>query len=395
MTETTKILLDICIVFIAAQVGAEIAQRLKMPGVVGEIVAGVVIGPYCLHWIRLEPHGSLEVLAEIGVVLLLFGVGLETRVSDLKSVGRTAFLVAFLGVVFPFLFGYGWAAFSGEPAHNALFTAAAFAATSVGITARVLAELKALNRIESRIILGAAVIDDVLAMILLGVVTGLRNGSFSFVQVILVIAQALFFIAMVTFVGVRFMQKRSHMLEKPINPRSPLTLSIALCLALAASSSAIGLAAIIGAFLAGMVVAETREQYRLEHEMGPILAVLTPFFFVVTGAKVDIRVLADIGVVGSVLLVTVLAVLGKLIGGVLGARGLGFGSASLIGVGMVPRGEVGIIVASLGLAGGVFGPKIYAILILMSLLTSILAPPVLADLLRRNPAPETPAVDEH
>ncbi|MBC7805478.1 MAG: cation:proton antiporter, partial [Akkermansiaceae bacterium] len=165
-------MLALFLIFLFAQIGAEIAQRLKLPAVVGEIAAGIVIGPSLLGWVT--PSSLLDILAEVGAVLLLFAVGLETRLGDLQKIGKTAGMVAGAGIVLPFLLGYTWGVFSGfSPAHAA-FIAAAFTATSAGITARVLQELGALGRIEARIILGAAVLDDILAMLILGVVTALQ-----------------------------------------------------------------------------------------------------------------------------------------------------------------------------------------------------------------------------
>ncbi len=381
----TQILVSLFVVFVAAQIGAEIAQRLKMPAVVGEIAAGCVVGPGLLGWVTInEP---LDVLAEIGAVLLLFSVGLETRVGDLKKVGRAATLVGVLGVVLPFALGAAWAHFSGFSTPKALFVAAAFVATSAGITARVLSDLGALGRTESRIILGAAVIDDILAMLLLGVVTALqgKTGGVNVAGLGLVLVYAVGFVAVIGLVGTRIMRKHSSLLEVPINPLSPLTLSLALCLGLAAAAAGLGLAAIIGAFLAGMVMAESGQRRALEKQIQPLMAFLVPFFFVVTGAKVDLAELGSGAVLLSLLVVTVLAVVGKLVGCGLGARlaGLRTNGALIVGVGMVPRGEVGIIVASLGQQAGVFSGTTYAIIIAMSLLTSMIAPPVLGALLKR------------
>jgi len=169
------ILLALFVIFVAAQIGAEIAQRLKLPGVVGEIAAGCALGPSALGWVH--PSEALDLLAEIGVVLLLFSVGLETKLEEMKRVGRSAFFVGVLGVVVPFALGSLWAHGSGFDWAQSLFVAAAFVATSAGITARVLQELGVLQREESRVILGAAVIDDILAMLLLGVVTALQSGE--------------------------------------------------------------------------------------------------------------------------------------------------------------------------------------------------------------------------
>jgi len=389
MHEAAAILLTIFIIFVAAQIGAEIAQRLKLPCVVGEIVAGCVIGPSVLGWIKPESIANgtpLDVLSEVGVVLLLFAVGLETRLDDLKKVGRTAFLVGVLGVVVPFVVGTLWAHAEGFDWSKSLFVAAAFVATSAGITARVLQELGALQRIESRVILGAAVIDDILAMLLLGVVTSLQSGgSVQVGSLALVLAQAIGFVAIIGWVGTRVMRRSGHLLEKPINPLSPLTITLALCLGLAFLSTEFGLAAIIGAFLAGMIASETKNREELEHQTRPLLAFLTPFFFVITGAKIDIGVFASGAALWMLAVVTVIAVASKLVGGFLGAMSLGRRGATIVGVGMVPRGEVGVVIASLGLAGGVFSNEIYAVIVAMSLLTSVITPPVLAVLLKRDP----------
>jgi Kef-type K+ transport system membrane component KefB len=388
MHEAATILLSLFVIFVAAQVGAEIAQRLKLPGVVGEIVAGCLIGPSALGWLKPEQIANgtpLDVMSELGVVLLLFAVGLETRLDDLKKVGRSAFLVGLLGVVVPFVLGTIWAHGVGFEWMKSLFVAAAFVATSAGITARVLQELGALQRIESRVILGAAVIDDILAMLLLGVVTSLgAGGDVKVGGLVFVLVQALGFILVIGWVGTRVMRQQGHWLEHPINPLSPLTITLAICLGLAFLSTELGLAAIIGAFLAGMIASETRKREELEHQTQPLLAFLTPFFFVITGAKIDLSVFASGAALWMLLVVTVIAVISKLAGGFLGALSLGRRGAMIVGVGMIPRGEVGVVIASLGLAQGVFSAEIYAVIVAMSLLTSIITPPVLAALLKRE-----------
>jgi Kef-type K+ transport system membrane component KefB len=390
MHAAAAILLSVFVIFVAAQIGAEIAQRLRLPGVVGEIVAGCVIGPSALGWIHADAIANgtpLDVLSELGVVLLLFSVGLETRLDDLKKVGRTAFLVGVLGVVIPFVLGSIWAHGVGYEWTKSLFVAAAFVATSAGITARVLQELGVLSRIESRVILGAAVIDDILAMLLLGVVTSLGDGGeIRIGSLVLVLAQAVGFIVVIGWVGTRVMRVKGDWIERPLNPLSPLSITLAICLGLAFLASELGLAAIIGAFLAGMIASETRKRDELEHQTQPLLAFLTPFFFVITGAKIDLSVFASASALWMLLVVTVIAIVSKLAGGFLGALSLGKRGAAIVGVGMVPRGEVGVVIASLGLAAGVFSNEIYAVIVAMSLLTSIVTPPVLAWLLKRNAA---------
>ena len=390
MHHASDILLTLFLVFVAAQVGAEIAQRLKLPGVVGEITAGAALGPSLLGWITPEqilPGTPLDVLAEIGVVLLLFSVGLETRLDDLKKVGKIAFLVGVLGVMLPFGMGSAWAHGSGFAWGKSLFVAAAFVATSAGITARVLQELGALQRVESKVILGAAVIDDILAMLLLGVVVSLQGGEgFDPWKLLVVLGSAIGFIVLVGLGGARVMRWNSAWLDKPHSLHSPLAIVLALCLGLAWLSTLLGLAAIIGAFLAGMIASETRQQHVLEQQTQPLLALLTPFFFVITGSKIDLRQLASGEALAMLAVVTVIAIVSKLAGGWLGALALGRRSAAIVGLGMVPRGEVGVVVASLGLTAGVFSDRIYAVIVAMSLLTAMVTPPVLAWLLRRHPS---------
>ena len=390
MEHGSAILLSLFIVFVASQIGAEIAQRIKMPGVVGEIAAGCVVGPSLLGWV--QPAEALDVLAEIGVVLLLFSVGLETRLDEVKRVGRSAVQVGVLGVIVPFVLGALWAHGSGYEWTQSMFVAAAFVATSAGITARVLQELGALQREESRVILGAAVIDDILAMLLLGVVTALQSGDNLHIgHLALVLGEAVGFVVVVALVGTRVARQSSRWLEAPIDALSPLTIVLALCLGLAFLSTQFGLAAIIGAFLAGMIASETTQRHCLEEQTRPLLALMTPFFFVVTGTKIELAQLADWSTLGVLALITLIAIASKLIGGFFGALSLGRKGALIVGIGMIPRGEVGVVVASLGLAAGVFTPRVYALIVAMSLLTAMITPPFLAMLLREK-KPSLPSI---
>jgi Kef-type K+ transport system membrane component KefB len=383
MAHGSDILLSLFIVFVAAQIGAELVQRVKLPGVVGEIAAGCIVGPSLLGWV--QPAEALDVLAEIGVVLLLFSVGLETRLDEMKRVGRSALLVGVLGVIVPFALGSLWAHGAGYDWAKSLFVAAAFVATSAGITARVLQELGALQREESRVILGAAVIDDILAMLLLGIVTALQSGEdLRIGHLAIVLTEAIGFVVVIALVGARVMRRASGLLEAPINPLSPLTIVLALCLGLAFASTQFGLAAIIGAFLAGMIASETRQRETLEHQTKPLLALMTPFFFVMTGTKVELAQLANADALLTLAFITAIAVVSKLVGGYLGALPMGKRGALIVGVGMIPRGEVGVVVASLGLAAGVFSARTYALIVAMSLLTAMVTPPVLALLLRKD-----------
>src|SRR6185437_12022714 len=293
--------------------------------------------------------------------------------------------VGVLGVAIPFVFGTLWAHSIGPNWAHSLFVAAAFVATSAGITASVLKQLGVLHRIESRVILGAAVIDDILAMLLLGMVVALQGGGHVRVgDLLVVLVEAIGFVLVIGWVGVRVMRRSSAWLDWPADPLSPLALVLTMCLGLAWLATRFGLAAIIGAFLAGMIASETRQHKQLEQQMRPLLALLTPFFFVLTGAKVQLAQLASGAALGLLATATLLALLTKLAGGWLGALKLGPRSALTVGVGMMPRGEVGVVIASLGLAAHVFSERMYAVIVAMSLLTSVIAPPLLAALLRHG-----------
>ncbi|HWP31599.1 MAG TPA: cation:proton antiporter [Fimbriimonadales bacterium] len=388
MEDVSRFLFQIFIIYLAAQVGGEIALRLKIPSVVGEIFAGVLIGPSVFNWIpHTDTHPPLifEVLSEIGVIFLMFSVGLETRLSAVKEVGGIAFQVAVFGVIVPFLFGWAWAAGMAFPLTKQIFIATAFVATSVSITARVLSDLRAINRVESRVILSAAVIDDILAMLLLASAIAIQPTNVQSTQVLpvwlhltILATQAIIFILIITVFLPRLIRKHHRAMEVPASPHSPFILSITLCLGLAVVANEIGLAAIIGAFLAGTVLSEIGEEYKLENQLRPLLLFLGPIFFVVTGMKVNVEVFQNFSLVLAIILATALAFVSKLIGCAFGARSLGTRRAITIGIGMAPRGEVGIIIAAAGLSMGAFSESGYATIIMMSLLTSMIAPFFLA-----------------
>ena len=389
MHHASAILLTLFVIFVAAQLGAEIAQRLKLPGVVGEIAAGCIVGPSVLGWVQLDQIADgtpLSVIAEIGVVLLLFSVGLETRLDDLKKVGKSALLVGVLGVIIPFAAGALWAHGEGYEWAKSMFVAAAFVATSAGITARVLQELGVLQRMESRVILGAAVIDDILAMLLLGVVVSMQGGGeLNIKSLLITLGSAVGFIAVIGWGGSKVMRRNSAWLDKPLSPWSALNIVLALCLGLAFLSTEFGLAAIIGAFLAGMIASETRQREELEHQVGPCWPCSRRSSSSLPARRSTWRNWPMRTPLWLLLVVTLIAIASKLLGGYLGARSLGNRGALIVGFGMVPRGEVGVVIASLGLAAGVFTEQIYAVIVAMSLLTAMVTPPILAVLLKRAP----------
>jgi len=381
-TEAADTLLALFLALLAAKLGDEVFKRIGQPGIVGEILAGNLVGPSVLGLV--DADEVLEVFAELGVVFLLFWVGLETKLSDLREVGRVAVLVGLLGVALPLLGGVGIGFARGDEAATALFIGAALVATSVGITSAVMIDLGVLDRRASRTVLAAAVVDDVLALLLLSVAAGLAaEGAVDVASVAVILALALAFLAFFALGGTRLMQSRPRLLHAPRFSESPLLPAVILCLGLAAFAAQIGLAAIIGAFLAGMVVAETREQHPIEDEVAPLYAFFPPFFFVFIGTEVDLAALANGGALALLLAVTAVAVLTKFAGAYLGARGLGPGDAAFVAVGMVPRGEVGIIVASIGAMTGVVDERLFAVIVGMSILTTLLVPPLLRRLAPR------------
>ncbi len=381
-TEAADTLLALFLALLAAKLGDEVFKRIGQPGIVGEILAGILVGPSVLGLV--DADEVLEVFAELGVVFLLFWVGLETKLSDLREVGRVAVLVGLLGVALPLLGGVGIGFARGDETATALFIGAALVATSVGITSAVMIDLGVLDRRASRTVLAAAVVDDVLALLLLSVAAGLAaEGAVDVASVAVILALALAFLAFFALGGTRLMQSRPRLLHAPRFSESPLLPAVILCLGLAAFAAQIGLAAIIGAFLAGMVVAETREQHPIEDEVAPLYAFFPPFFFVFIGTEVDLAALANGGALALLLAVTAVAVLTKFAGAYLGARGLGPGDAAFVAVGMVPRGEVGIIVASIGAMTGVVDERLFAVIVGMSILTTLLVPPLLRRLAPR------------
>ncbi len=385
-SDIADVLTDLFIVLLAAKLGDELFKRIRQPGIVGEILAGVVVGPSVLGLVA--PGEVLEVFAELGVVFLLFWVGLETRLSEMLEVGRSSLVVGALGVALPFAGGVAFALATGEDSATAVFVGVALVATSVGITSAVLIELGALGSLAARTILGAAVIDDILAMLLLAVAVGLgEDDGVDVAAVLATVALALAFVAFFALGGTRLMARRPRLLHAPRFSESPLLPAVILCLGLAALAAQIGLAAIIGAFLAGMIVAETKEQHPIEDEVAPLYAFFPPFFFAFIGTEVHLEQFTDAGTLALLAAITVLAIVTKYVGARLGARGLPAHDAKVVALGMIPRGEVGIIVAGIGAAAGVIGDELFAVIVGMSVLTTILVPPLLRRALAAAPGP--------
>lgn len=379
--DTASVLTDLFLVLVAAKLGDEVFKRIGQPAIVGEILGGVLIGPSVLGLV--EVGEVLRVFSELGVVFLLFWVGLETRLSEMRAVGRVAAAVGSAGVVLPFLAGIGLGLALGESSETSVFLGAALAATSAGITSATFLDLGIARSRAARTVLGAAVVDDVLALILLSVAVGMAaDGGVDAGKIALALAVAVAFVAFVALGGARLLQSRPRLLEAPRFAESPLLPAVILCLGLAAFAANIGLAALIGAFLAGMIVAETKDHTAIEEEVRPLYSFFPPFFFAFIGIELDLGALFDGHALWLLAAITLLAALTKLVPAYLAARRLGRIEAAIVGVGMVPRGEVGIVVASIGAAEGVVDAELFAVVVGMAVLTTLAAPFALQRLTR-------------
>jgi Kef-type K+ transport system membrane component KefB len=373
-SDTAGVLTDLFLVLVAAKLGDEVFKRIGQPAIVGEILGGVLVGPSVLGWV--EVGEVLRVFSELGVVFLLFWVGLETRLSEMREVGKTALTVGSAGVVLPFLCGLGFGLALGESSETSVFLGAALAATSAGITSATFLELGIAKRRAARTVLGAAVVDDILALILLSVAVGMAaDGGVDAGKIALALAIAVAFVGFVALGGTRLLQSRPRLLEAPAFANSPLLPAVILCLGLAAFAANIGLAALIGAFLAGMIVAETKDHTAIEEEVRPLYAFFPPFFFAFIGIELELGELLNGHALVLLAAVTAIAAAAKLVPAYLAARPrLGKREAAIVGVGMVPRGEVGIVVAAIGAAEGVVDAELFAVVVGMSILTTLAAP---------------------
>lgn len=427
--ELVDVTLMLAVVFILAKLASAIFAKFGIPGLVGEIIVGILLASIVINGQSIaemlglfemvdgtreqtDMFHVLNVIAELGVIFLLFSVGLETRVKDLLSVGKAAMLVAVLGVLLPFTLGYAYIEyFQDGNMYHAMFLGAAMVATSVGITARVIKDMKLTNAKESRIIIGAAVIDDILGMIVLAIVSGMAksgDGGINIVDILSIAIMAVVFVVVVLLFALKcvpkihdYMEHRKQLKFAEDNNYLPpkfnmLIISLAVCLLFSWLSEFIGLAAIIGSFLAGMIFADYAIEWGLEAKIEAINTLFVSFFFVYVGLQVDIA-----GLTTEVMIITVvviiLAIIGKYVGCALGAKlgdkTLDKGSLNIIGIGMIPRGEVGIIVASIGLnitvgESSAISPELYTVVVLMSVITTIIAPPLLSIAFRKKYKPE-------
>ncbi len=409
------VLLTLVIVYIASKLGGELSKRFDLPPVLGELVGGVIVGVSALHLLVFPETGAtatdsavmtvlgwlgdldseaithifqsqsevISVLAELGVIVLLFEIGLESDLRELGKVGYQAAIVAVVGVAAPFILGtVGLVTLFQAPLIPAIFAGAALTATSIGITSKVLSELGSLKSTEGQIIVGAAVMDDVLGIIVLAVVASLaKTGEVDLLNVVYLIASASAFLIGSILLGKFFNNSFVAIADKLQTRGALLVPAFTFALVMAFLANIIHLEAILGAFAAGLVLDETDKRKELDQQVMPIADILVPIFFVTVGAKADLGVLNPAvaenreGLIIAAFLITV-AIIGKIVTGwtVFGQPGL---NRLAIGVGMIPRGEVGLVFAGIGSASGVLDKPLEAAIIVMVILTTFLAPPLL------------------
>ena len=376
------------IILTTAKVIGELCERLRQPAVLGELLVGVIIGPHVLRWV--PDSEIIRLLAEIGAVLLLFEVGLESELGEFVRVRKAALGVALVGIIVPMSLGYGLSIALGLDGRGQvvpLFMASVLAVTSTGITARVMKDLGQLNSKEARVILGAAVVDDVLGLVLLATVVEIASsGRLAIVATALTALLAIAFLISAIVVGVLIAPQALRVVRLMKTRGVLVTWALAFCLFLAWSAEQVRLAAIVGAFAAGLVLAKTDDRAHIENQIRPLADIFVPIFFVWLGFAVDPRVFNPLVPGGwHTILITVTllitAVVGKLVSGC--AAFVPRINRLAIGLGMIPRGEVGLIFAGLGLSMGIIDKSLYAVTAAVVLLTTIVAPPLLKAVLRQ------------
>ena len=384
--EAARVPLAMLLVFGTAKLFAELLERFGQPGIVGEILAGVVLGPSVLAWIA--PNDLLKTLADLGVMFLLFRVGLEVKPSELLKLGGTATVVATTGVIVPFFLGWAVLAAWGAPRIEAIFVGAAMVATSVGITAQVLATKGLLHERSSQIILAAAVIDDVLGLLVLALVSSMAHGTVNALEIGLTTLMAVAFVVLVAKWGTRAMGHIVPRVQASLRvAEGEFALALIFLFALSLAAIWIGVAAIVGAFLAGMTLAAGVGQ-RVRDLAHGATELLVPFFLAGIGLHVDLGAFQTPSMIALAAVILVAALVSKFVGCGLGAWSLGRVEAVRIGVGMIPRGEVGMVVAQIGLAMGVISQNIYGVVVFMAVATTIAAPPLLSIVYRGVEKPE-------
>jgi len=371
------------IIFGSAKLLAELFERIGQPGIVGEILAGALVGPSVLGWIT--PNDTLKALSDLGVLFLLFGVGMEVKASELLKVGGKATLVATIGVIIPFFAGWGILFAWGAPQLEAIFVGASMVATSVGITASVLSARGVLHEVASKVILAAAVIDDVLGLIVLAVVSSVARGRVNLWEIALVTSLATAFTVVMAIWGTTAVKRVLPIFgSRARADEAEFHIALVFLFAMALLAQYTGVAAIVGAFLAGLALSDSSDA-RMRTLTRGVSELLVPFFLAGIGLHLNFGVFRSRSTIALALVILAAAVVTKLVGCGLGAISLGWQNMLKIGLGMVPRGEVGMVVAQLGLGMAVISTEVYSVVVFMAVATTLLTP-LLLKIAFRTPA---------
>lgn len=381
----SQLLLVLAAVFVATKALGELAIRLRQPAVLGEIIAGVILGGSVLGILN-PADPVIHALSEVGVIVLLFATGLHTDVSSLVKAGPAASAVAVAGVILPFAAGYLVARWLGATGIQALVAGAAMCATSIGISARVLSDLKQLDTKEGQVVLGAAVIDDIIGLIILAVVMAIASGAtMSVLHVGRIAGVAIGFVLLAILVGGRIATLGHRLVVRAESAGTLGLLALAFAFAMAALAQSVGSALIVGAFAAGLVLDDRHDRHEIEKATASVGNFVVPIFFASVGAMVDLGAMMNARslTIGAALIVT--GILGKVAAG--WAPFWMKGDKLMVGVAMVPRGEVGLIFAQMGLAAGAIDAGLFGAIMLMVLVTTLVTPPALSWVARRKPDP--------
>ncbi|URN93661.1 MAG: cation:proton antiporter [Candidatus Pristimantibacillus lignocellulolyticus] len=370
-----EFILYLVLILFSTKIAGDLSVRLGQPSVLGKLIVGIILGPAVLGWV--ESTEFIHYISEIGVLLLMFMAGLETDLKQLQQNWKGAFSVAVAGIILPFIGAYGVAELFGLSQTSALFMGVLFSATSVSITVQVLKDMDKLNTREGTTILGAAVVDDVLVVILLAVMMSFM-GTGEEISLGLLIGKKVLFFGVVFVVGWLVVPKFMKLLSKLKVTEPIITVALIICFAFSYFADLMGMAGIIGAFAAGIAISQTSFKHAVEKKVEPIAySIFVPVFFVSIGLNVSFEGVGS--QLGFVLVLTIIAIVTKMIGGALGARLTGFNNKSsmAIGAGMISRGEVALIIASTGLQAGLLLPEYFTSVILVVIVTTLVAPPIL------------------
>jgi Na+:H+ antiporter len=379
---TESLLLYLFVIFVTTKMMAEIFERLSLPAVPGEILAGMALGPYALRWI--PSNVTLSSLAQVGAIFVLFSAGLETSPRDLIRVSRKALVVSLAGVIVPFILGFVYMRLRHETTVQSVFVAAAMVATSIGITARVLGDMKVLSTRTAQIIMAAAVFDDILGMVVLAVVAGAASpAGVEWLHLGVLTGEAIAFALFMMFLGPPLVRQLRPHVEHLSTQDASLVVALAICLLLSWLAVRIEMAAIVGAFFAGLTFADYAPRWNVIPRVGGITAFLAPFFFFDIGARFNTRLLTG-NFLTVALVISLLAIASKVIGCGVPLIREGWPTVLQVGIGMMPRGEVALIVALVGLQTGILSQPTYGIVVIMTVVTTLLAPPILRYLFRNE-----------